>query len=152
MYKKIITFIILCSSLNVYSACNTNLIEDTLNTYSIGINQFNTLDSNSIKKIQYEKSFEKKFAKNTFGEAVTYCYASNRSFELNNKVFGVVAYVFNNQDDLTKAFTQASKQKGLSDKKILTSYELQKKGNILFFYYGNYMNISSINSVVNGTY
>ena len=71
---------------------------------------------------------------------------------MNNKVFGVIVLNYNPLKDLKNDFKEVVKQKGFSDKKVITTFKVSKDDRSIYLFYGNYMYLEEPSKTINAIY
>lgn len=140
---------------NAESKCTLKSESLILNAYESSVNQLYTLNKNGgidLNKVKYNDEFEKKIVKSIFNNKKKYCNFDYSSYSLNNKVFGVIVLNYNNLNDLKNDFKEVVKQKGFSDKKVITTFKVSKDDRSIYLFYGNYMYLEEPSKTINAIY
>lgn len=140
---------------NAESKCNLKKDNLILKSYEIGIKQLYTLNGNGeldIKKIKYNGEFEGKVLKNVFQNNKQYCSFDYSSYSVDNKVFGLIVFGYNDLNKLDNDFKEIVKKKGFSDKKVITTFRVNKDNENIYLFYGNYMYLNEFNKTINAIY
>ena len=155
-FKLFIITIFSALSFNVYSKCISTNEEDVIvNSYQNGINQIITLNQDKLKnifKLKYEPNFENRVLKSILNNRKNYCSFDYIAYDVNNKVFGVLIFSYNDSKILNKDYNSLLNLKFFPDKKVITTFKVAKKESRIYVYFGNYMYLYSPNKTIDAIY